>query len=336
MTFNGQSADVRPPQGTPVFTAGAVYLWEIYYDGALIHIAQNGKLLAILPPNAALASFTSAPITLGANNGAGECFGGDIAEVMLLGSAPTGEQLAAVRSYVASKYALSLATNVSSAGVSGSTASVRKLSDDGARMVLDMPLVLGADQPFMTDSVGMSTARFPALLSMIGALAADCVEQGDHLLMSRVSNANVLAIWNRRANGFSAIRFLDFNGNECGALGWANPGLAPWGSSDGSFYIEAANFADVTKGGQFRFVQTGAINGGSAQPYLRWEWKSNGDCTWYDLSGSTILTIHPSGAVTFAPRSAPTSPTEGAMYYDSAAHKLNIYTGSAWETVTSA
>lgn len=33
---------------------------------------------------------------------------------------------------------------------------------------------------------------------------------------------------------------------------------------------------------------------------------------------------------------APTSPGEGTVYYDSTSHKLKVYTGSAWETITSA
>jgi hypothetical protein len=36
------------------------------------------------------------------------------------------------------------------------------------------------------------------------------------------------------------------------------------------------------------------------------------------------------------PGTAPASPTEGMVYYDSTAHKLKVYTGSAWETITSA
>ena len=32
---------------------------------------------------------------------------------------------------------------------------------------------------------------------------------------------------------------------------------------------------------------------------------------------------------------APSNPAEGQFYYDSVAHKLKVYTGSAWETVTS-
>jgi len=39
--------------------------------------------------------------------------------------------------------------------------------------------------------------------------------------------------------------------------------------------------------------------------------------------------------VNFTPGSAPSSPAEGDVYYDSAAQKLKVYNGSSWETITS-
>lgn len=36
------------------------------------------------------------------------------------------------------------------------------------------------------------------------------------------------------------------------------------------------------------------------------------------------------------PGTAPSGPTEGTVYYDSTAHKLKVYTGSSWETISSA
>ena len=39
--------------------------------------------------------------------------------------------------------------------------------------------------------------------------------------------------------------------------------------------------------------------------------------------------------VNFNPRSAPSSPNEGDVYYDSTAQKLKVYNGSSWETITS-
>ena len=41
------------------------------------------------------------------------------------------------------------------------------------------------------------------------------------------------------------------------------------------------------------------------------------------------------GGPVFVPRSAPSSPAEGEVYYDSVANKLKVYTGAAWETMTS-
>jgi hypothetical protein len=40
------------------------------------------------------------------------------------------------------------------------------------------------------------------------------------------------------------------------------------------------------------------------------------------------------GSQTFVPQAAPSSPTEGQVYYDSTAHALKVYNGSAWKTVT--
>jgi hypothetical protein len=39
--------------------------------------------------------------------------------------------------------------------------------------------------------------------------------------------------------------------------------------------------------------------------------------------------------VELAPTTAPGSPAEGFIYYDSASHKLKVRTAAAWETITS-
>ena len=39
--------------------------------------------------------------------------------------------------------------------------------------------------------------------------------------------------------------------------------------------------------------------------------------------------------ILLVPRTAPESPEEGDLYYDSAANKLKLYNGASWETVTS-
>jgi hypothetical protein len=41
------------------------------------------------------------------------------------------------------------------------------------------------------------------------------------------------------------------------------------------------------------------------------------------------------GAIRYTPMSAPSSPQEGTVYYDSTAKKLKVYNGSAWETISS-
>jgi len=66
-------------------------------------------------------------------------------------------------------------------------------------------------------------------------------------------------------------------------------------------------------------------------------------------SGNTSIagTLSVTGAATFSasigigtfinltPGSAPGTPSEGDIYYDDTEHKLKVYTGSAWETITS-
>jgi len=41
------------------------------------------------------------------------------------------------------------------------------------------------------------------------------------------------------------------------------------------------------------------------------------------------------GAMRLVPMSAPSSPAEGTVYYDSSAHKLKVYTNSGWQTISS-
>ena len=76
--------------------------------------------------------------------------------------------------------------------------------------------------------------------------------------------------------------------------------------------------------------------GGSGQ-LLRFEFQNGGDLVFYDFAGVEIFRIGQGGGITFKPRAtAPSSPVEGMEYYDSSLHKKRVYTGSAWETVTSA
>ena len=50
---------------------------------------------------------------------------------------------------------------------------------------------------------------------------------------------------------------------------------------------------------------------------------------------NTEFTIYGEGTVGFDPGSAHSAPVEGMVYYDGTANKLKVYTGSAWETITS-
>jgi hypothetical protein len=53
--------------------------------------------------------------------------------------------------------------------------------------------------------------------------------------------------------------------------------------------------------------------------------------------GTTAPTqkLEVNGAIRFFPMSAPSNPTEGAVYYDSTAKKLKVYNGTTWETIQS-
>jgi len=48
---------------------------------------------------------------------------------------------------------------------------------------------------------------------------------------------------------------------------------------------------------------------------------------------STLTAV--SGSLMFTPISAPSTPAEGWVYYDSSAKKLKVYNGTAWETISS-
>jgi|GEM_PF-5083365 len=53
------------------------------------------------------------------------------------------------------------------------------------------------------------------------------------------------------------------------------------------------------------------------------------------INDFTAGTIASDGEITFTPTSAPGSPSEGDVYYDSVAKKLKVYNGTSWETITS-
>jgi len=55
------------------------------------------------------------------------------------------------------------------------------------------------------------------------------------------------------------------------------------------------------------------------------------------VTGAATLTasIDIGAFANFTPIAEPSTPAEGDVYYDSTAHKLKVYTGAAWETVSS-
>jgi hypothetical protein len=57
-----------------------------------------------------------------------------------------------------------------------------------------------------------------------------------------------------------------------------------------------------------------------------------------DVLGNVVAhkSVSISTFMKLTPGTAPSSPTEGTVYYDSTAHKLKVYTGSSWETISSA
>ena len=60
----------------------------------------------------------------------------------------------------------------------------------------------------------------------------------------------------------------------------------------------------------------------------------NGDVTGPTLH-NPVEAIQVKQTLELAPTSAPADPAEGMIYYDSTANKLKVYTGAAWETITS-
>jgi hypothetical protein len=56
----------------------------------------------------------------------------------------------------------------------------------------------------------------------------------------------------------------------------------------------------------------------------------------FSSASNERMRIKKAGQVNFAPlASDPASPTKGDMYFNSTYNKLKVYTGSAWETITS-
>jgi len=76
-----------------------------------------------------------------------------------------------------------------------------------------------------------------------------------------------------------------------------------------------------------------SIYSSGGNPYVM---DSAGNAQPLGVSGTpTFANIIINGYVKHTPTSAPSSPVEGMVYYDSSAKKLKVYTGSVWETISS-
>ena len=107
-----------------------------------------------------------------------------------------------------------------------------------------------------------------------------------------MSGNNVGAVWN--LGSYAALRYLDGAGIEHGAVGYANPGLAPQGAtSGGSMYIEFSNFASSgSVPGDLRFDQV-SYNGASATANLRGRCRYDGLNQWEFYNNSWALSRPP-------------------------------------------
>jgi hypothetical protein len=108
--------------------------------------------------------------------------------------------------------------------------------------------------------------------------------------------------------------------------------------ADGSYVSDQIADADMNKVSVWTNRQV-SINGGSAdESVMSLYARSSGyrGLDIYESLGATpTLSLYGGGYMTMAPRAEPSSPEEGMVYYDSTANKLKVYTGSAWETITS-
>jgi hypothetical protein len=343
--FNGQSADTPvPPAGpTDVLATGTTYILEVVRSGRTILIYRNGLLIATGTP--ALVAYSSTAVTIGANTSNGENAHADFGFVGLMGSVPTAGQRADVLATLAARYGITLSTTVPTVADKFSAAGGKALSgsvyaDDGSNALIASPLCAGVvTTPY---TVGTYTAA----ASVGGVLVAQSLTVEHQFILNKANSsqydANVVAVQHLDVTGVSGIRFRSSGSVECGAIGYGNASVGTPSSlpfADATF-IETSN---IPSGGSpttpkpFRLVYT---NGTGSYRRLEIE-AATGDVVFYQMTAVypgevEMFRVKANGAVHYTPRSAPSSPTEGDMYYDSTAHKLKVYTGSGWETITSA
>ena len=257
--FIGEFADMK---SDTALANSTVYLLEMAFSSTtgISTLWVNGVRIGSAPlldsTNAytSLAAYTSTVLRLAANPGGSEFLAGDLAEAAWLGSWPTADQRDVILSYVASQYGLSL-SHGGYAGVLGSGTSV---GGGGSIYDANGSVVIGGTTPILTGGTGISITK-SAGFSVYGTIAAYALN-AEHILTNNWTTQNVLSLWNKASGqAWSAITFRrpgSAAGEEMGALGVGAASQFPWSGPNSSTYLEASNFADTSKYGDWRLVQT--------------------------------------------------------------------------------
>lgn len=125
---------------------------------------------------------------------------------------------------------------------------------------------------------------------------------GENQLISDISGNNVASIKNVNQSGFSAIRFLKYNGDEKGAIGYGNPSA---GITTDQVFLEVSDAAHSGTAPAFVFNQSTDFGQPGTTPYgvvTRLKFDTDGTFTLYDRAdGQHLLDIHPDrpGVATF-------------------------------------
>jgi hypothetical protein len=257
--FIGESADAV---STTIMTNGTARLLEMAYDASedLVYLWVNGVEVYRSAPTNTLAAYASTVLRIGSNPSGAEFLSGDLAEAFFLGSFPSSFTRRSIYSYIVSEYALSIPTfSGYYPYVSSSTADLTY----GLLYESDGSVVVGSSVPLNTGGTNLPIDQ-PATFSIYGTLAAYVVD-AEHLLSSTWGDQNVLSLWNKNSIGWSAIVFRNVGttGEEMAAVGMGAANRFPWTGPNQSLYIEASNFKDTSKYGDFRVVQTSPGAGGA-------------------------------------------------------------------------
>ncbi len=248
--FIGQSADVN--SNYSVSSATAYFLEIVYVSGTnTISMYVNGSIVAT--GSASLVSFSSAGLEIGQSPGAGEFLNGDVAEAFWIGTALSASQRSLVLAYVSSQYGIGSFT-------AGQYLPVFTGSQQlGSSVVyeIDAGVVVGSTAPLLTGGTNISPNNM-AIVSCYGSFASQAVGS-EHSFVNDWASQNTVYVYNQNASGFSAVRFgRPISGEELGAIGAAPVSTFPWGGPNNSCYVEASNFHDSNKFGDWRVVQTKA------------------------------------------------------------------------------